>query len=39
VTIIVFSRASKLAAGLMLPYVGWVTFASILNLGVWLLNS
>jgi translocator protein len=38
VTIIIFSKISKLAAGLMLPYVGWVTFASVLNLGVWLLN-
>ncbi|HXV45277.1 MAG TPA: TspO/MBR family protein [Nitrososphaera sp.] len=39
VTIIIFSRVSRLAAGLMLPYVGWVTFASALNLGVWLVNS
>ena len=39
VTIIIFSRVSRLAAGLMLPYVGWVTFACALNLGVWLVNS
>jgi translocator protein len=39
VTIVAFSKISKLAAVLMLPYGGWVTFASLLNLQVWLLNS
>ena len=38
VAIVIFSRISKLAAVLMLPYVGWVTFASFLNLQIWLLN-
>jgi translocator protein len=39
VTIVIFSKISKLAAILMLPYAGWVTFASFLNLQIWLLNS
>ncbi len=39
VTTIIFFRISKLAGGLMLPYMGWVIFASLLNLQVWLLNS
>ena len=39
VTIAIFSKISKLSAILMLPYAGWVTFASFLNLQIWLLNS
>jgi benzodiazapine receptor len=38
VTIAIFSKISKLSAILMLPYAGWVTFASFLNLQIWLLN-
>ena len=37
-TTVIFSRISKLAAILMVPYAGWVTFASFLNLQIWLLN-
>ena len=37
-TIVIFSKISKLAAILMVPYAGWVTFASFLNLQIWLLN-
>ncbi len=37
-TMLAFSRSSKAAAYLMLPYLLWVTFAGYLNLGVWLLN-
>ena len=39
VAIVIFSKISKLAAVLMLPYAGWVTFASFLNVQIWLLNS
>ena len=39
VTIVIFFKISKLAAILMMPYAGWVTFASFLNLQIWLLNS
>lgn len=39
VTIVIFSKISIIAAVLLLPYIGWVTFASFLNLQIWLLNS
>ncbi|MCC7364785.1 MAG: tryptophan-rich sensory protein [Dehalococcoidia bacterium] len=31
-------RVSRLAAVLLLPYLGWVAFASVLNFEVWRLN-
>jgi tryptophan-rich sensory protein len=37
-TIIAFSRISKPAAWLLIPYLLWVSFASYLNYSVWLLN-
>ena len=37
-TIKSFSRISKIAAYLMIPYLLWVTFAGYLNLGIALLN-
>jgi tryptophan-rich sensory protein len=37
-TIIEFYRAVRLAAYLMIPYILWVTFASVLNAAVCLLN-
>lgn len=37
-TIISFSRISKPAAYLMVPYLLWVTFAGYLNLGIAILN-
>jgi translocator protein len=33
-----FSRVSRLAAWLMLPYLAWVAFATILNYEIWRLN-
>lgn len=38
-TISNFSRHSKLAAILLLPYLIWVSFAFYLNLGYFILNS
>ena len=38
ITISLFRRHSKLAAALMVPYLGWVSFASVLNLVIWWLN-
>ena len=38
-TTFVFSRVSITAAWLMTPYWAWVTFASILNVSIWRLNS
>jgi len=37
-TIAVFTRISKPAGWLLVPYVLWVTFASTLNFAVWWLN-
>ena len=33
-----FWRVRRLTAGLMVPQLGWVTFAAALNLGIALLN-
>lgn len=37
-TIALFSRLSRLAAVLLLPYLLWVSFASALTLSTWRLN-
>ncbi len=37
-TIILFRKLSSLAAGLLLPYLLWVTFASVLNGSIFFLN-
>lgn len=37
--IVVLWRISKPAAGLLLPYIAWVTFAGYLNFAVWQMNS
>jgi benzodiazapine receptor len=37
-TIIKFFKISKLAAWLLIPYIAWVTFATILNFSIWILN-
>jgi len=37
-TVISFWRVDRVAAGLLLPYIGWVSFAAILNAGIYLLN-
>lgn len=38
-TIFAFARVNKLAAWLLVPYISWVSFASILNYTIWKLNS
>ena len=38
-TMIVFMKISKTAAFLLLPYILWVSFASILNFFLWKLNT
>jgi translocator protein len=38
VTLVLFARRSRLAAGLMAPYVAWVAFATALNAGIVVLN-
>lgn len=37
-TSVYFSRISKIAAVLLVPYMLWVTFASILNFAIFILN-
>lgn len=37
-TIWAFSRQSKLAAWLLVPYIAWVTFAAALSFAIWRLN-
>ena len=37
-TVVAFSRIRPLAAGLLLPYLFWVTFAAALNYSVWQMN-
>lgn len=37
-TINKFSRISKIAAWLLVPYILWVTFAAVLNFAIWRLN-
>ena len=34
-----FRRISPLAAGLLLPYLAWTSFAAVLNFAIWRLNS
>lgn len=36
--VLLFWRVRPLAAGLMLPYLGWVAFAAVLNGTLWSLN-
>ena len=37
-TIFAFARINKLAAWLMVPYISWVSFATLLNYAIWQLN-
>jgi benzodiazapine receptor len=37
-TILAFSKFSKPAAWLLVPYISWVSFATILNVAIWWLN-
>lgn len=38
-TTVAFFRCSKIAGWVMLPYLAWVSFASVLNFTIWRLNS
>jgi benzodiazapine receptor len=37
-TIVAFGRVSALAAWLLVPYLAWVAFATVLNATIWWLN-
>ncbi len=38
VTMLRFAPISRLASWLMVPYISWVSFASILNYTIWVMN-
>ncbi len=38
-TIFAFANVNKLAAWLLVPYISWVSFATILNYTIWQLNK
>ena len=38
-TIAAFRPVSRVAAGLLVPYLAWVSFAAVLNFTLWRLNS
>lgn len=37
-TFVVFRKINKTAAYLLIPYIAWVSFATILNASIWWLN-
>ena len=37
-TVICFWRVSPAAGAILLPYLAWVSFASVLNYSIWVLN-
>ncbi len=37
-TTVLFCKVNKVAAYLMIPYILWVSFASVLNFAIWRLN-
>jgi len=37
-TLLAFARIRRLAAGLLLPYLVWVSYAAALNIAIWNLN-
>ena len=38
-TMIAFWKWSRLASGLLVPYLAWVSFAVVLNFAIWWLNA
>lgn len=37
-TMLIFFRLSKVAGSLFIPYLAWVSFASLLNVAIWRMN-
>lgn len=38
-TIIEFAKINKTASYLLYPYLAWVSFATLLNISIWILNT
>lgn len=38
-TYVIFKKVDRIAGMLMVPYLAWVTFATILNASIWWLNK
>jgi len=38
-TMIKFFKLSTIAGALLTPYIAWVSFAAVLNVAIWILNS
>ena len=38
-TLIAFWKRSRWAGGLLVPYLAWVSFAAVLNVAIWKMNS
>jgi benzodiazapine receptor len=38
-TILAFRKINKVASHLLYPYIAWVSFATVLNFSVWILNK
>lgn len=38
-TLLLFWRVSRLAGALLIPYLAWVSFATLLNMTLWQLNG
>ncbi|MFW6305788.1 MAG: tryptophan-rich sensory protein, partial [Bacillota bacterium] len=39
ITTVKFFEIDRKAAYLMFPYIGWVSFATVLNYSIWILNN
>ena len=38
-TLLLLRRISRVAGWLLAPYLGWITFAALLNFEIWRLNA
>lgn len=38
-TMVTFWRRSRVAGGLLAPYLAWVSFAAVLNVAIWRMNA
>lgn len=38
-TYLIFKKIDKIAAYLLIPYLGWISFATVLTFSIWFLNK